>query len=57
MTPHLRGKLLERVNAEERNEFASPRTELHITSVPMIPEVAYFVPEESSGNLCGDLDE
>lgn len=57
MTPHLGGKLLEHVNAEERNEFASPHTELHITSVPMIPEVAYFVPEESSGNLCGDLDE
>ena len=48
MIPHLGGKLSERVGFKENNEFASPRTELHITSVPMIPEVAYFFPEKSS---------
>ena len=49
MIPHLGGKLLERVNTEENKEIASPCTELHITGVPMIPEVAYFVPDKSSG--------
>jgi hypothetical protein len=43
-TPHLMGRLFILVNTDARRKPANGRTKLHITSISVIPEVAYVVP-------------